>query len=432
MADNLAARKDGKWRIVFMAPDFCLTPGSPTPVPYPVTSDLGMSKNVIKSVRLNKKPAFVYDASKAPRTLGDQAGINKGVVSRTVGADCWPMMHSPDTRIGGKWVVRNGELFHMNGNFNKPPGTNLTKKERWEERKRLIEQGKRSADPKVRAAAERLERNNTGVEKAKLAQDIYNPQNGPPEGWKNISNDPEALAKYNLKPSDLQIEGTPSFRAGVYEPDPAVFGSDMKPSVVFQGTNPSSMTDWKNNFAQGLNMNSPYYNQAVHIGNNVSSSGAGVDMVGHSLGGGMASAASRASGTPGWTFNSAGLNPATVPRYGGTTHTPATENINAYQVAGEVLTGLQQQGWKGTLATAGAGAAIGGMFGGFVGAGIGAALGGLAKLGISAAMPDALGNKFPLDGHGNPVSRHGMDQVIDGIEKQKDEDQAIINGAGGG
>lgn len=431
MASNLAARKDGKWRIVFVAPDFCLTPGVPSPVPYPVTSDLGSAKNVVTSVRLNKKPAFVFDASKAPKTLGDQAGINKGVVSHTVGADCWAMTHSPDTRIGQRWVVRNGEMFWMNGNFNKPPGKNLTKKERWEERKRLIEEGKRSSDPKVRAAAERLERNNVGVEKAKLAQDIYDPSKGPPEGWKNISNDPEALAKYGLKPEDLSIDGTPSFRAGVYEPDPAVFGNDMRPSVVFQGTNPSSMTDWRNNFGQGLNMNSPYYERAVGIGNSVGNSGASVDIVGHSLGGGMASAASRASGAPGWTFNSAGLNSNTVTRYGGTNHVPASENINAYQVAGEVLTGLQQQGWKGTLAGAGAGAAAGAIFGGPFGALIGAAAGGLAKLGLSAAMPDAVGNKFPLDGHGNPVSRHGMDQVIDGIEKQKDEDQAIIRAAGG-
>lgn len=423
MADNLAARKDGKWRIVFLAPDFCFTPGVPAPVPYPVTSDLGGAKNVVDSVRLNRKPAFVYDASKAPRTLGDQAGTNKGVVSHTVGADCWPITHSPDTRIGQRWVVRNGELFHMNGNFNKPPGRNLTKKERWEERKRLIAEGKQSSDPKVRAAAERLERNNVGVEKARLAQDIYNPDKGPPEGWRNISNDPEALAKYGLTPDDLQIKGTPSFRAGVYEPDPGVFGSDMRPSVVFQGTNPSSLTDWKNNFGQGLNMNSPYYDRAVNIGSAVGNSGASVDMVGHSLGGGMASAASRASGAPGWTFNAAGLNSATVGRYGGTLQTPARENINAYQVAGEVLTGLQEQGLLGTLAAAGAGALVGGP--------IGALVGGLLKMGASALMPNALGNRFPLEGHGNPVARHGMDQVIDGIEKQKEEDQAILRGAGG-
>ena len=138
----------------------------------------------------------------------------------------------------------------------------------------------------------------------------------------------------------------------------------------------------------------------------------------------MASAASRASGAPGWTFNSAGLNANTVTRYGGTNHVPASENITGYQVAGEVLTGLQEQGVLGTLAAAGVGALFGGIGG--------AVIGGLIKMGVSAMMPNAVGNMFPLEGHGNPVARHGMDQVIDGIEKQKDEDQAIIRGAGGG
>ncbi len=428
MAEQLAARKDSQWTIVGLTPDMCWTPGCASPVPYPVTSNLGSSENVVTSVCLNSKPAFVFDCSKAPMTLGDQAGINKGVVSHTVGADCWPIERSPDTRIGSRFVVRNGDLFHMNGNFNGNYPPNLTKKERWEERKKLIEQGKQSSDPKVREAAERLERNNVGVEKAKLAEHVYDPSKEPPEGWKNISNDSEALAKYGLKPEDLKIEGTPSFRAQVYEPDPAVFGNDMKPSVVFQGTNPSSMADWKNNVAQGMNMHSDYYERAVDIGTKVGNSGQSVDMVGHSLGGGMASAASRASGQPGWTFNAAGLNSNTVEKYGGTMHVPATENINAYRNEGEILTGLQEQGWKGTLGAAGAGAAIGGKFGGWIGAGIGALVGGLGKIGLSAAMPDAVGNKLPLDGHGDSVSRHG--QYVEGIEKQKEEDQAIIKAAG--
>lgn len=418
MASKLAARKDAKWRIVFLAPDFCFTPGVPSPVPYPVTSDLGNSKNVIKSVRLNKKPAFVFDASKSPLTLGDQAGVNKGVVSRTVGKDCWPIMHSPDTRIGHKYVVRNGDLFYMNGNFNKPPGGNLTKKERWEERKRLIEQGKQSSDPKVRAAAERLERNNVAVEKARLAQHIYDPSKPAPEGWTDISKNDAALAKYGLNKNDLTVPGT-DFRAGVYEPQPGVFGNDMSPSVVFRGT--QSGRDWQDNIAQGLNRHSSYYERAVSIGNRVGQSGTSVDMVGHSLGGGLASAASRASGAPGWTFNAAGLHPSTVTRYGGTAKAPATENITAYQIARELLTGVQEQGPLATLAAAGVGALFGGL--------PGAIIGGLAKIGLSALMPDAVGNKFELPGSGHPLKRHGIEQSIDGIEGQKEEDIAILKGA---
>lgn len=135
----------------------------------------------------------------------------------------------------------------------------------------------------------------------------------------------------------------------------------------------------------------------------------------------MASATSRASGMPAWTFNSAGLNDATVSRYGRTPVIPARENINAYQVAGEVLTGLQEQGWRGTGAAASAGFAAGGIKGAVIGA--------LAKIGLSAAMPDAVGNRLPLPGSGNPVARHGMDQVIDGIEGQKEADQAVLTEA---
>lgn len=291
------------------------------------------------------------------------------------------------------------------------------KKQRYAERKALIAKGKASKNPKVVKAAEQLEKNNVAVEKAKLANDVYDPAKGPPEGWKNISDDPKALAKYELDPSQLK-DG--EFRAAVYEPDPAVFGEDMKTTVALKGTTFTSSSDWKNNLQQGMNMESAYYKKAVAIGNDTAASGQKVDMTGHSLGGGMASAASRASGNDGWTFNSAGLHPETVSRYGGTAAPPAQENIQAYQVKGDVLTGVQTQGWKGTLAAAAAGAAIGGPLGAVVGA--------IAKLGVSALAADAVGNVHEVEGSGSPVARHGMDQVIAGIEEQKSADQAAIQG----
>jgi putative lipase involved disintegration of autophagic bodies len=52
------------------------------------------------------------------------------------------------------------------------------------------------------------------------------------------------------------------------------------------------------------------------IGEKMEDSRADVEIVGHSLGGGMASATSRASGLPATTFNSAGLSPNTVAQYG--------------------------------------------------------------------------------------------------------------------
>ena len=91
----------------------------------------------------------------------------------------------------------------------------------------------------MRAAAERLDLNNTGIEKARLADYIYEPRNPAlpvppvPEGWKDISDDPEALAKFSLKPANLNIPGEPGFRSRVYVPDENVFGKDMSASVVF-------------------------------------------------------------------------------------------------------------------------------------------------------------------------------------------------------
>jgi hypothetical protein len=422
MADNFIVRKNATWMVISKSPDVCKTPmGSATPpIPYPIVSMLGQSTSIVPTVNANDDPVFVYDSSYVPTVIGDQAGVALGTGSSTVGKYAWPAEKSDSVRAGGKLVVRHDDKFEMNGNFTGE--TAAAKAARFKCRQGQIEAGKASNDPNVREAANNFERNNVAVEKAKLAQDVYSDGKNPPTGWKNVSDDPEAMAKYGLKPDDMAIKDR-EFRAQVYEPDPAVFGDAMKPSVVFKGTTPTSTQDWVNNVQQGGNFHSPYYEQAVNIGTRVGNSGANVDMVGHSLGGGMASAASRASGTSGWTFNSAGLNSSTVTRYNGTLNTPAVENIMAYRVKGEFLTGIQEQGLKGTLGAAGVG---------LLGGPIGAVIGAVSKVGLSAMLPDAVGTKFDLGGTGmNPVDRHGMVQVIPGIEAEKKKDQATISAATG-
>lgn len=195
----------------------------------------------------------------------------------------------------------------------------------------------------------------------------------------------------------------------------------MRTTVAFKGTTPTSGQDWGNNAKQALGMDSDYYRSSVGIGKSLKESGADVDLTGHSLGGGMASAASGTSGRPATTFNAAGLNPGTAAQYGGTSQ---KSSIEAYRVSGEILSGLQSQGWGGTLVAAGAGAAIGGPIGALIGAAL--------KAGLSALLPDAAGTLHELPGSGiNPVDRHGMNQVIDGIESQKTEDQTTIAQATG-
>ena len=418
MAENYAARKDGSYKVVGMAPDLCFTPGIPTPVPYPVTTTLAPAKSTVDSVSFNGHPAFVYDQSFIPITIGDAAGINKGVVSGTVEGDCWPIEHSPDTWIGGHPLNRVSDLFAMNGKATGGRGGPLTKHEAWERRKELIAKGKKSSDLKIRAAAERLELNNTGIEKAKLADYVYEPRDSSkpmppiPEGWSDVSEDPKALAKFNLTPENLQIEGQPGFRSRVYVPDEKVFDKDMSASVVFRGTRMKEVVDWKNNLQQGVGTKSEYYKQAVRIGNRIERSSAPVDTVGHSLGGGLASASSRASGKPGWTYNSAGLKSTTVEKYGGKIITPQQgENIIAYRVKGEILTSIQEPGFWG-------GAAI------ITGSGVM----GLGAIGVGiVTSPKSVGIRHDMEGGtGSKIDMHDAKQAIHCIELEKKSDETLL------
>lgn len=296
----------------------------------------------------------------------------------------------------------------------------LAKARRYKCRKGLIAKGVNSPDPVIKMAAERFQREVHDVEQAHLSADVYTPDDGPPPGWKNISNDNELLRKFGLEKDMLEKKGS-SFRAQVYLPDPAVFGEDMKPTVAFKGTTMSSKEDWKNNAAQAIDSDSSYYRDAVAIGNAVSDSGAAIEVTGHSLGGGLASAASSAGGLNGTTYNAAGLNRGTIQKYNGT---PKPAEINAYRVDGEILTGIQEQSLGATLIAAGAGLIAGGP--------ITALLAVAAKCGVSAIAPNATGKRFNIPGKGiDPVSRHLMDQVLAGIESQKSEDQATLEAANG-
>jgi hypothetical protein len=270
-------------------------------------------------------------------------------------------------------------------------------------RQRLAEAAQQSNDPAVKQAGEDMDRLNHDYEHAKLAQHAYS-DGPPPEGWTEIT-DKKELAKMGIV-----NDPNSDFRARAYKPDPNVFGDDMKTTVAFRGT--QSGEDWKNNLQQGVGMKSDYYKKAVGIGNAARANNADVEFTGHSLGGGLASAAASAGGKDATTFNSAGLNSGTVDKYTDKKNQGPRRNpdVNAYRIENELLTGLQEQGWKGTLAAAAAGFLKGGPWGALIGAG--------AKIGASAIAPDAIGDKYDLPGSGNPLSRHGQDQVIKALDDQ--------------
>ena len=203
----------------------------------------------------------------------------------------------------------------------------------WKDKMALAEQGLSSANPATRAAAGELKRDLVGQQMALLSEAVYS--DACPEGWIDISNDSNKLAEYGLAPADFGMDGV-DFRARMFVPDSKVFGDMMQPTLAFKGTTPTSMSDWGNNLEQGLGNPSAYYERAVEIGNKVKGN---VNIAGHSLGGGLASAAATASGKETYTFNAAGLNNATISRYnGGIDNNP---DITAYHVKSEILTELQ-------------------------------------------------------------------------------------------
>lgn len=115
MALKLLLRKDPLWRIICTCPDVCKTPvGSvPTPVPYPVTSSLSPCKKEVRNVKANGKKVLVADSA-TKITLGDQAGILKGIKSQTTGGQCVPIQKSSSVTIGRHKAVRAYDVFWMN------------------------------------------------------------------------------------------------------------------------------------------------------------------------------------------------------------------------------------------------------------------------------------------------------------------------------
>lgn len=435
-------------------PDVCKTPTpmGPVPIPYP---NIAMSSDLMKgttTVKADGGNMCANYGSEFFKSTGDEPGVAGGVASSTFIKEATWITFSFDVKLEGKAACRlTDKMFHnhqntvnMAGELQAPLPSDWTKVAcLYECRKELSEEGKKSKDPKTREAAKRLGRENNDLEQAKLSEDVYDPEKGPPPGWKNISDDPEALGKYGLSPD--QLEKPPSeFRAQMYEPDPAVFGSDMKPTVAFKGTTFSSKADWKNNGAQALGLEADYYKKAVGIGGNLAKNGADVQVAGHSLGGGLASAASGTSGLNGTTFNAAGLAGSTIADSGGAV---VPSKINAYRVSGEVLTNTQELSLGSALTAYGVGGVVGGVIGGVVGffaggvgaipgalagAATGAKIAGVSKTVISMLAPNAVGTPYELPGTGlDPVDRHSMDQVIAGMEQQIDEDQAKLEEATG-
>ena len=109
-----------------------------------------------------------------------------------------------------------------------------------------------------------------------------------------------------------------------------------------RGTEPLTWADWKANLTQGVGISASQYNQAVSLATMVyyATGGKGnaadnnnLVLVGHSLGGGLASAGSNATNLPAITFNAAGLSEQYNSGYPG--------DIRAHYIRGDILSTAQ-------------------------------------------------------------------------------------------
>ncbi len=114
---GIAHKGSGGMSPVF--PDVCKTPVGPSivPIPYP---NIGKSSNTDKgpkSVKVDKKMPMVKGAIYTTST-GDEAGLQKGLISSKTKGECEFMMYSFDVKFEGKNVCRMGDpLFHNKKNI---------------------------------------------------------------------------------------------------------------------------------------------------------------------------------------------------------------------------------------------------------------------------------------------------------------------------
>lgn len=233
-----------------------------------------------------------------------------------------------------------------------------------------------------------------------------------PEYYERVTKFGEGKLK-GFSQDNFENRGT-GFYAGLFHDT-----RDDSYTLVYRGTDDGP--DWTKGNIQALSPSAPQYEQGIELatklqdvlGNQLT------DITGHSLGGGLSSAASMLTGIRATTFNGAGLNAETVTSRGGTMNTARAESlITNYRVEDELLTNLQERGSIGSMPLALLTPVIGPSA--------------IALNTFAAAMPNAAGQKITIHAFDQnnqsmswaarnnlfrmqPVALHGMDYVMRGM-----------------
>ena len=176
----------------------------------------------------------------------------------------------------------------------------------------------------------------TAPEAARLAEYVYGNSGPLPPGW---------TASPFTVPGVVWREAPGSktgFNSALYQR--RRHDGTVEYAYVTQGTDLGSLRDWITNLKQALGGPTRQYARSVANARLLAQAlppGTDLTFVGHSLGGGLASANALATGRPGITFNAAGLSEATRRGLGPAPAAALSHLILAYVVDGEVVGRLQ-------------------------------------------------------------------------------------------
>ena len=173
------------------------------------------------------------------------------------------------------------------------------------------------------------------------SSDVYFTQITEPPDWMQLS----APSRRGQLPKRLKEatfeDANTGFRAMLYQSK-----SEQEIVVVYRGVRRSNiLRDSQTCLSQGLGFGATVYRQAIELAMAVVETyGDNVTFTGHSMGGGLAAAASLVTNRPAVTFNSAGVHPATLEEFGldNATIDRRLEAIENYYVPGEWLSTLQR------------------------------------------------------------------------------------------
>ena len=109
-------------------PDVCLTPAPPAPpipVPYPNTAMLNQAKKTSKKVKFVGKEVVTMK-SEIPKSMGDEAGTNKGIVSGMNMNKVMFKKGSSKVKVEGQPCIHLTSMSGHNGtNANMPAGNQI-------------------------------------------------------------------------------------------------------------------------------------------------------------------------------------------------------------------------------------------------------------------------------------------------------------------